>query len=186
MRSEMKRSTAKSSETPLETIRGEKGMLMETGSSGIEEAYQRKVSLLQALLGCLHLEQESLVTMNLKSLWSLMERKDSLLDSIGLTDQEIRAAEAQVSDGGSDGGAQRADLPKEVRQAVRGLSREIQRLKMEIRARVKENVSFIQETLRFFDEIVSIFAAGNRPELPYEPQPGRARMSSSLIYQREV
>ena len=157
-------------------------MLMETGSSGIEEAYQKKVSLLQALLGCLHLEQESLITMNLKSLWSLMERKDSLLDSIGLTDQEIRAVEALGSVGGADG----TDLPKEVRQAVRGLSREIQRLKMEIRARVKENVSFIQETLRFFDEIVSIFAAGNRPEVSYEPQPGRARMSSSLIYQREV
>jgi len=155
---------------------------METGSSRIEEAYRKKVSLLQGLLGCLHLEQESLVSMNLKSLWSLMEQKDSLLDSIGRTDEEIRAVETRDSGGGAAG----ADLPKEARQAVRGLSREIQRLKMEIRSRVKENVSFIQETLCFFDEIVSIFAAGNRPEPSYEPQPRRSKMASSLIYEREV
>jgi flagellar biosynthesis/type III secretory pathway chaperone len=163
-------------------MREEKDSLMETGSGRIEDAYREKVSLLQGLLGCLRLEQESLVSMNLKSLWSLMEQKDGLLDSIGRTDQEIRAAEAQVS----DGGPARADLPKEVRRAVRDLSREIQHLKMEIRARVKENVSFIQETLRFFDEIVSIFAAGNRTEPSYEPQPRRSRISSSLIYEREV
>jgi flagellar biosynthesis/type III secretory pathway chaperone len=171
-------------------MRKQKDSLMKTGSSGIEEAYRKKVSLLQGLLGCLRLEQESLVSMNLKSLWSLMEQKDSLLDSIGRTDQEIRAAEAQVSDRDSDTGSERgegeADLPKEVRAAVRGLSREVRHLKMEIRARVKENVSFIQETLRFFDEIVFLFAAGNRTEPSYEARPRRSRVSSSLIYEREV
>ncbi|MEW6669196.1 MAG: flagellar export chaperone FlgN [Thermodesulfobacteriota bacterium] len=151
---------------------------MESVSSRIEAAYRKKVSLMQGLLGCLNLEKESLVSLDVKSLWSLMEEKDSLLASIGRTDQEIRAAEAEGADG--------AGLPKDVTPAVKGLSREIRRLKMEIRARVKENVSFIQETLRFFDEIISIFAAGNRAEPSYDPLPKRARSSTSLIYQREV
>jgi flagellar biosynthesis/type III secretory pathway chaperone len=151
---------------------------METGFSRIEDAYRKKVSLMQGLLGCLNLEKESLVSLNTQSLWSLMEEKDSLLSSIGRTDQEIRAADLQGIDG--------ADLPKDVRQSVKTLAHEIQRLKMEIRARVKENVSFIQETLHFFDEIVSVFAGGNRADSSYEPSRKRARVSPSLIYEREV
>jgi hypothetical protein len=155
---------------------------MEPRSGKIEDAYREKVSLMQGLLGCLNLERESLVSLDIKNLWSLMKEKDDLLASISRADQEIRDAEAQ----GFEGGVEGAGLPKDVRQAVKGLSLEIRRLKMEIRARVRENVSFIQETLHFFDEIVSIFAAGNRAAPPYDPLPKRNRVSPSLIYQREV
>jgi hypothetical protein len=51
---------------------------------------------------------------------------------------------------------------------------------------VRENVSFIEETLQFFDEIVSIFALGKRPEYGYEPAFRRQRTPSSLIFESEV
>jgi flagellar biosynthesis/type III secretory pathway chaperone len=137
---------------------------------------------MQGLLGCLNLERESLVNLNVHSLWTLMKEKDELLASITRTDQEIHAAEARGRDAVVEGG----DLPKEVRQAVQGLSREIRRLKMEIRARVRENVAFIQETLRFFDEIVSLLASGSRADLSYDPHPKRSMGSTSLLYEREV
>jgi hypothetical protein len=151
---------------------------MESGSRNIEDAYRKKVSLMQGLLGCLNLEKESLVTLDVKSLWSLMKEKDDLLASIGRTNQEIRAAETQGVDG--------ADSPKGFGQSVKGLSREIRRLKKEIGARVGENLSFTQEMLHFFDEIVSMLAAGSQAEPAYVSPLKRARMSHSMIYKREV
>jgi flagellar biosynthesis/type III secretory pathway chaperone len=151
---------------------------MELLCGKMEVAYRKKVSLLRELLGCLAQERENLIVPNVQNLWSLMEEKQRLLTSIGETEEEIqglRNQEPRVQEvSGTD------------RNPVAALSHEIRRLGEEIKARVRENVSFIQETLLFFDEIISIFAGGGRVAYSYEPVLKRQRTSPSLMYKREV
>lgn len=151
---------------------------MELLSKSIEEAYREEASLLLALLVCLKSERESLIELNIKNLWSLMEEKQKLLTSVADTERRVRVLrEGDTTESGA--------LPVD-RQPNAALSRKVAGLKEEIKARVRENVAFIQESLQFFDEIISIFARGGRAEYSYEPILKRQRVSSSLIYQSEV
>jgi flagellar biosynthesis/type III secretory pathway chaperone len=151
---------------------------MESLSAKMEVVYRKKVSLLRELLGCLAQERENLIVPNVLNLWSLMEEKQRLLASISETEEEIRGLKNQELSVREVSGTDR--------NPVTTLSHEIRRLGEEIKARVRENVSFIQETLLFFDEIISIFASGGRAEYSYEPVLKRQKISSSLIYKREV
>ena len=54
------------------------------------------------------------------------------------------------------------------------------------KVRVRENVTFIQESLDFFDEIISIFANGGRVERSYRPAGNGQKRPSTLIYHRKV
>jgi hypothetical protein len=145
---------------------------MESVREKMEDANRTKVSLMRALVNCLDLEREHLVNLDVKSLWSLMEEKHRILNSIVKVDEEISNCTAAGAE--------------EERRTGQTFSKDIQRLKREIGARVRENVSFIEETLRFFDEIVSVFASGGRAEYCYEPALKRHKSPSSLIFEREV
>jgi len=148
---------------------------MENLHERMEDANRTKISLMRALVDCLDLEREHLVNLNVKSLWSLLEEKHRILSSIAQADKEISTCAATAPGEGPAKG-----------RALQGFSREIQHLKQEIGARVRENVSFIEETLHFFDEIVQIFASSGRPEYCYEPVPKRNKNPTSLIFEREV
>jgi recombination protein RecR len=76
-------------------------------------------------------------------------------------------------------------LPKD-RQPIAAHCRKVASLKEEIKARAKENVAFIQESLQFLDEIISIFATGGRAEVSYDPMLRRQKASPSFMYQSEV
>lgn len=145
---------------------------MESLHERIEDANRTKISLMRSLVNCLDLEREHLVNLNVKSLWSLMEEKHRLLNS-------IVEAENEISNTCKEAGA-------ESMAAHRRFSPDIQRLKQEIGARVRENVTFIQESLQFFDEIISVFASGGRAEVGYAPGLKKQKNPPSLIFEREV
>ena len=56
---------------------------MESSVQGIEEIYQRKISLFKKLLNCIALERDNLINQDLESLWSVMAEKEKILESIG-------------------------------------------------------------------------------------------------------
>lgn len=148
---------------------------MESPTRKIEDVYGEKVSLLRTLLECLNAERENLIHLDVKGLWSLMEEKNKLLFSIQETEKEISACNAQIP-----------DKKKSSLREVNENRREIRRLKQEIGARVRENVSFIEETLLFFDEIISVFASGARAEYSYESVVKRQKTPSTMIFESEV
>src|SRR3989339_2159399 len=148
---------------------------MESPVHKIEDAHRRKISLLGALLDCLDAERENLIHVNVKELWSTMERKKKILASIQETEQEISQCRNEST-----------EQETRSRPSLRTFDMEIRRLKQEIGARVRENVSFIEETLHFFDEIVSIFASGSKPEYSYEQIVRRKRPASSILFESEV
>lgn len=145
---------------------------METLQERIEDANRTKISLMRSLVNCLDLEREHLVNLNVKNLWPIMEEKHRLLNSILNADNEISTTCKEAG-------------WEEVRTPG-GFSKDIQRLKQEIGARVRENVSFIRETLQFFDEIISVFASSGRSEYGYESSLKRQKNPTSLIFEREV
>ncbi len=151
---------------------------METSLTRIEKAYRKEVTLLQDLLECLGLERDHLVDLNLESLWALMEGKKTVLKSIEETREEIQVLiKAKEKARGTS---------QEIQHLKVFFSRKIERLKEEIGARVRENVSFIQDTLGFIHEMISILATGVQPEPVYGPARRTPNESASLIYHREV
>lgn len=151
---------------------------MEASFAGIEKAYQKEIALLQELLECLSLEKDHLVNLNLESLWAIMEEKQNVLKSIEQARDEIQSLVKDREQG-------QVHSP-EVKSLMTVFSRKIERLKKEIGARVRENVSFIQDTLGFLNEMISIFVAGAQPEPAYGPVRKAPTESANLIYHREV
>ena len=151
---------------------------MKTSFDHITEAYQKEIALHQELLECLSRERDHLVDLNLENLWSLMEEKTRILKSIEETRETIKAHRDEQQ--------RTQESSSEVRRIVTSFSGKIDRLKGEIRARVRENVSFIQDTLGFLDEMISIFITGAQPAPVYNPVRKGRHESANLIYHREV
>lgn len=151
---------------------------MESSLQMIEGSYRRKASLFKELVNCLDLERDNLINLNIEGLWSLMEEKQGILLSIEDEGEQIKKImEKDYPD---------QDVPEPGRRPIMELSQKIADLKEDIKVRVKENVTFIRESLDFFDEIISIFANGGRVEHSYRPTRKGQRGLSTLIYHREV
>jgi flagellar biosynthesis/type III secretory pathway chaperone len=144
----------------------------------MDDAYRLKISLLEELLSCIKRERDNLVTVNLENLWAIMEEKQGILTAIEKTRDEIKVLREKASSARDTSAAD---------QSVRSrLLQKIADLKGEIRARVQENISFIQESLDFFDEMMSIFVTGEKSERLYHPLIRKHAESSALIYYKEV
>ena len=151
---------------------------MASNIQDIEDIYRKEVSLFQELLGCVISEKDSLISLNIENLWTLMEKKQKIIDGLDETRGRIRHFRERPDQG--------HDAPVEDRQVILDLSKKIAALREEIRVRSKENVSFIHETLGFFDEIISSFVRGGRSDDSYHPMRKSRKGTSNLIYHKEI
>jgi hypothetical protein len=151
---------------------------MITENRNIEDVYRRKAGLFEELLNCIESERESLISLNIENLWALMERKRKIIEAIGEARVQIRSFNENRERG--------YDTPVRDRQAVLELSKKIARLEEEIKVRVKENVSFIHETLDFFDDVVSSLIRGGKSDGSYHPSKRKGKEISTMIYHKEV
>ena len=149
---------------------------MDGKSKTVNGLYHRKIDLMEALLHCVTQERENLIHLDVESLWGLMEEKERIMRSLEETQQEI--------DKGAEG------LKKPVRRGARETYGEeagkVASLKEEIFTRVKENVSFIQETLGFMDDVVTSLASGKSGDQTYRPLSRAPKEPAPMIYHREV
>jgi hypothetical protein len=137
---------------------------------------EKKIRLMEMLLHCVKQERENLIQLDVESLWGIMEEKDQIMRALEETQLEIdREAEGQEMHGRQGEG-----------KAWGEEARKVALLKQEIRARVNENVSFIQETLGFMDEVVSSFTSGNSTDQTYRPVSRAPQEPTPMIYHREV
>ena len=151
---------------------------MEASLQSTEKIYRREISLFQELLNCLTLEKDNLINLDMEDLWDLMEKKKKIIESIEDGRQQMKKiTEEDHPKQGLDGKGRRPFM---------ALSKKIDHLKEEIKIRVKENVAFIQESLEFFDEIISIFTMGGRVEHSYSPLTKKQKEFSTRIYHRKV
>ena len=151
---------------------------MESIIKRIEVLFRTEISHLKELLDCVSLETDNLINLNIETLWSLMAEKKRILQSI----EDIRGEIGHLLKKGDTD----HDISRERQHPIMKLSRTIADLKEEIKARVRENVLFINESLDCFNEIFSIFATGGRADHSYRPAGKSRRELARPIYYREV
>jgi flagellar biosynthesis/type III secretory pathway chaperone len=152
---------------------------METDVKGIEVLCQERIELFQSLLECVTREKDSLIELNIKQLWSLMEQKQEIIEALEVN--RNRMGELMDLDDPY------SQIPLNDRKKIMGFFRQIEMLKIEIRRRVQENVSIIQGSLTFFHDLVSIFANSGKKENTYEDLVrGKATDSPCVLYQSEA
>jgi len=152
---------------------------METDVRGIEILCLERIHLFQRLLDCVTTEKDSLIELNVKKLWSLMEEKQGIIESL----EQSRNRIGELIDLDNP----YPHIPDGDRRMFMSFFRKIEQLKGEIKQRIQENVSIIQESLSFFHDLVSVFANSAKKENTYEEMVrGNAVGSSSIFYQREA
>lgn len=150
---------------------------METEISEIKKIYRKRISLFRELLTCMDRERDCLMSQDIQGLWSTMKEKQEILGSIEETKGHVRKIAGREP--------AYLDIPAKDRQSITELSQTLLDLREEIKVRVSENISFIQETLDFFHEIISTLTKTGQMEGSYGPVKNNLR-ESSLIYHSEV
>ncbi|RLB16113.1 MAG: hypothetical protein DRG82_09955 [Deltaproteobacteria bacterium] len=149
----------------------------------IEGSYEKQAAMLEQLRDCLELERESLIQVDVDQLWEIMEKKNTLVVDIDKLGNEIKCLLNHCFEHSLE--APRASALREW-PWFRELSKRTTLLKEDIQVRLKENLSFIQDTLGFFNELVGIIAKSGAQEQGYEHLRNPQKMSEARIYQREV
>jgi hypothetical protein len=152
-------------------------VVMTVSNQGLQDLVQSEYRLFGELLDCLNKERESLMDLNVGHLWSVMEEKQKILKAIEEAQNRIKELRATRL---------YHDMPRDDHRAFHNLIKKVNHRKQEVHTRVRENATFIQETLIFFDEIVSILLTGGDPNSAYQPKTGCARGNPPRIYRKEV
>ena len=153
----------------------------------LEDKFYQKIIRYNDLLDCLKREQACLVGIDMDHLWDISFEKEEICAGINSLKQEIMAL---VS---SDESQQWASLdqilvsvPEENRERLKQLTHTINRLKAEIETLRKENIRFVEHSLQFIDEIISIIA-GETPTNNVYNQKCRFRKSvDNILLCKEV
>jgi hypothetical protein len=153
----------------------------------IERLLLEKAQRYADLVECFKKERACLASLEIESLWTVSEEKKRLC-------AEIEALRSRIALAGSPGegatayGAQRVldAVPATVRGSVRSILLRIQRLKKEVEILRRENRAFIDDSLDFLDEMISLLSGEGESQVVYTNK-SRLRRSESLVtLSREV
>lgn len=148
---------------------------MEMQPHSHSDVQESKVALLKELVDCLQRERDILADLYIPDLWTVVEEKQRILEAI-----EAISPRGTDRSAGNDNEArsQLADDPTSARAVTR--------LKEEIRERTRENAAFIQDSLRFVDELVALITGAPKDKCTYSPNGVQNRAHRSRLYGREV
>jgi hypothetical protein len=153
----------------------------------LEDFFQRKIILYDDLLHCLEKERESLVTINMDALWAISKEKEELCSKI----ENIRGEIVSVVDRDGQDSPLSLDriltlVPEEKAGTFQGFFLTLVKLKNEIELLRKENMTFINDSLRFLDEMISIITGGNRSKIVYGERKHLGKSGINCFLSREV
>jgi len=149
----------------------------------VEDSYEKQAAMLEQLRDCLEMERESLIQVDVDELWELMEKKNSLVVEIEKLGNAIKCLLNQCFECSPED--PRTNALKEW-PWFRDLSKQTALMKEDIQTRLRENLSFIRDTLGFFDELVGIIVKGGTQEQGYEHLGKLPEVNGPRIYHREV
>ncbi len=153
----------------------------------IEELIYNKILLYDDLLHCFMEERDSLININLDKLWRISKEKTEICSKIENIRLEI------ISTVSKDANRKEFDLnsipdlaPLERKPKFHKLFIRLIRLKTEIDALRKENMSFMDESLRFLDEMVSIITGEATARIVYNNKRYLSKPGTNILLSREV
>jgi len=123
----------------------------------IEKLFYKKIMLYNDLLHCFEEERKSLISINLNKLWSLSKEKDEICARIKAIRREMSVAVNPENEQDSFNLNLVMDLiPGKYTDRFKKLYLRILKLKGEIEILRKQNILYIDDSLEFLDEMISI------------------------------
>ena len=123
----------------------------------IEKLFYKKIMLYNDLLYCFEEERKSLIRINLNKLWGLSKEKDEICAQIKYIRREMSVAVNSENEQNAFSLNQVMDLiPEKYTDKFKKLYLRILKLKGEIEILRRQNILYINDSLEFLDEMISI------------------------------
>jgi len=153
----------------------------------IEKLICNKILLYDDLLHCFMEERDSLININLDKLWQISNEKTEICSKIESIRKEILSTvNRSINQKELDLNKISALAPPESKPRFHKLFIRLIKLKTEIDALRKENVNFIDDSLRFLDEMVSIIAGETKARIVYNDKCYLSEPGTNILFSREV
>ena len=157
----------------------------ETNLSCFEELLREKIVLYGRLRDCFLRERQCLISMEVDQLWALSDEKRQLCSKIeSLREKILRQLQPDTKKESLDVNQIIREVPRERRESFQNLHLRLVELKAEIKNLRGGNKSFIEHSLQFLDEILSILTGEAMTQSLYDrsstvrPMESRIHLSS--------
>ena len=135
----------------------------------LESLFYQKIMLRHDLLHCFNAERKALMEIDLDQLWEVAKEKEEIASKINSVQQEMISTFEPQPDPKSFHLNRLLDmLPRGDRAKFNELYRTLLGLKREIEALRKENMLFVDDSLHFLDEMISVITSGDGAAATYD------------------
>lgn len=153
----------------------------------LEKLLYKKIMLYHDLLDCFNKERESLINIDLDNLWSISKEKEETCSQIESIRQEIISTVDPGIDEESFNPNRILDLiPGKSKAKFQKLYLTLIKLKTEIEVLRKENMIFIDDSLQFLDEMISIITGEETSKIMYNDKCHLRKSGANILISREV
>lgn len=159
----------------------------DTIMQSLEKLFYQKILLYNDLLDCFKREKESLLNIDLDSLWNISKEKEHICSKITSFREEIIAAVNPGIEEKPFNLNQILDvIPVKKRDEFQKLYLTLIKLKGEIEVLRKENMLFIDDSLQFLDEMISIITGETKSKIVYNDKCHLSRSDTNILLSREA
>jgi len=153
----------------------------------IEKFFYKKIMLYNDLLHCFEAERKALINIEINELWELSKKKDELCEKIKSIRMAIMEA-VQPSDDQKSFHLNRImdAIPKKQKDKFEKLYLRILKIKGEIEILRKQNILYIDDSLKFMDEMISILTGETESDSVYNDRCHFKSSGPHLFLNREV
>jgi hypothetical protein len=153
----------------------------------IEKLFYKKIMLYNDLLYCFEEERKSLIRIDLNKLWGLSKEKDEICAQIKSIRREMSVAVNLENDPDAFSLNLVMDLiPEKYTDKFKKLYLRILKLKGEIEILRKQNILYIDDSLEFLDEMISIITGETDSGYIYNDRCHFNKSGSRSFLAREV
>jgi flagellar biosynthesis/type III secretory pathway chaperone len=153
----------------------------------LETIFHKKILLYRSLLDCLKKERENLIQVDLNALWDISKVKDGLVARIMSVRQQMGSVIKTKKEQGLPSFSDMMEaIPDDKKEVFQSLFHTVRMLKGEVEAYRKENVHFMDESLQFIDELISITTGVTYARNVYNNQCQLKRTNGNMLLRREV
>ena len=153
----------------------------------LEKLFYQKIMLYHDLLHCFEKEQESLITIDMDTLWGISKQKEEMCTKIHAIRQEIMSSVNLRADQGSfDLNRILALIPFNKRAPFQNSYLTLVKLRSEIEALRKGNMIFVDDSLQFLDEMISVITGEGGSRMLYNERCHLSKSGTRMLLSREA
>ncbi len=153
----------------------------------METLFYQKIMLYHDLLHCFNAEREALIEIDLDQLWKIAKEKEEVSSKINSIRQEITSTiNLETDEKSFDLSRILGLIPRGYRTKFHALYRTLTTLKREAEVLRKENMIFIDDSLQFLDEMISVITGETRAGITYNDKCHLSKSDNNILISREA